>query len=376
MRIILIGIPGAGKSTQGNLLSKQLKLPYLSTGHIFRLLSKDKSPQGRYIKEMLHSGNLIPDTKTLPIVEEYLSRSAYSRGYILDGFPRTVHQAKEFKQKIDKVIYIGLEDKDALWRIAFRTEERDDQAAATIIHRIQTFHTSTDPVIEYYREAGLLEDIDGNGTIDEVNERILRTLGKSAISDSVRAWEQRDAILIALTGLPGSGKSKVSEYLKSVKNHPVIHFGDVIRKRIKERNLSDTEENHREIRNLLRKEDGMAALAKQNLDTLKKAFESSHVVVIDDMRSYEEYEYLKDALPRTKIHIVALWAPKHVRYDRINTRSGSRVGGPIRDLHELTEANMGTTIAQADYLIENHGSLEDLEHEVEHVYREIYFGLE
>ena len=160
MRIILIGIPGAGKSTQGNLLSKQLKLPYLSTGHIFRLLSKEKSVQGRYIKEMLHSGNLIPDVKTLPIVEEYLSRPAYSRGYILDGFPRTVHQAKEFKQKIDKVVYITLEDKDALWRIAFRTEERDDQAAATIIHRIQTFHTSTDPVIEHFRNADLLEEIE------------------------------------------------------------------------------------------------------------------------------------------------------------------------------------------------------------------------
>src|SRR5581483_6572525 len=88
MRIILIGIQGAGKSTQGNLLSKKLKIPYLSTGHIFRENAKEKTQMGRYIKELMNAGYLIPDNKTNDIVSEYLSRPEYKKGYIMDGYPR------------------------------------------------------------------------------------------------------------------------------------------------------------------------------------------------------------------------------------------------------------------------------------------------
>ena len=104
MKLVIIGIQGAGKSTQGNLLSKQLKIPYLSTGHIFRQIAKEKTALGRYIKETLNAGFLIPDEKTIPIVDEYLSRPEYHYGYILDGFPRTLKQAKKFRNHIDKVI--------------------------------------------------------------------------------------------------------------------------------------------------------------------------------------------------------------------------------------------------------------------------------
>src|SRR3989338_3682695 len=115
MKIVLIGIVGAGKSTQGNLLSRQLGIPYLSTGHIFRRISNEKSQQGRYIKETMSAGLLIPDDKTLEIVGEYLSRPEYKKGYILDGFPRTINQAKHFVNGIDKVVYIELPDKEALF---------------------------------------------------------------------------------------------------------------------------------------------------------------------------------------------------------------------------------------------------------------------
>ena len=97
MKIILIGIQGAGKSTQGNLLSKKLKIPYLSTGHIFRELAKEHTSLGRYIKETMNAGYLIPDKKTVEIVSEYLNRPEYKKGYILDGFPRTLEQVKMFK---------------------------------------------------------------------------------------------------------------------------------------------------------------------------------------------------------------------------------------------------------------------------------------
>src|SRR5713101_2577624 len=97
MKYILIGIQGAGKSTQGNLLSKKLDLPYLSTGHIFRVMAAEKTPLSRYIKEIMNAGFLIPDKKVLDIVTEYIHRPAYKNGYILDGFPRTLVQAKAFE---------------------------------------------------------------------------------------------------------------------------------------------------------------------------------------------------------------------------------------------------------------------------------------
>src|SRR5687767_3729936 len=101
MKIILIGIQGAGKSTQGNLLSEKLNLPYLSTGHIFRHLAREHTSLGRQIKVVMNAGLLISDEKTLKIVSAYLSRPEYKKGYILDGFPRTLPQAKAFKNGID-----------------------------------------------------------------------------------------------------------------------------------------------------------------------------------------------------------------------------------------------------------------------------------
>src|SRR5437764_14630349 len=110
MKIVLLGIQGSGKSTQGNLLHKKLGVPYLSTGHIFRELAKVHTSVGRYIKETMNAGYLIPNEKTLEIVSEYLSRSEYQNGYILDGFPRTTTQAEAFKNGITKVIYLTASD--------------------------------------------------------------------------------------------------------------------------------------------------------------------------------------------------------------------------------------------------------------------------
>ena|SRR5258706_4813982 len=177
MKLILIGIQGAGKSTQGNLLSNKLGVPYLSTGHIFRMISTEKTPLGRYIKETMNAGYLIPDDKTLEIVTEYLGRDDYQKGYILDGFPRTTGQAEAFKNGINKVIYLRVSDKEALWRLSLRTDEnREDDTLKAIRKRIELFHKFTEPVIDYYRQKGVLLEVDGEKSIEEIFESITQSL--------------------------------------------------------------------------------------------------------------------------------------------------------------------------------------------------------
>ena len=176
MKVILIGIQGAGKSTQGNLLSQNLKIPYLSTGHIFRDMAREKTPEGRYIKETINAGFLIPDHKTYKIVTEYLLRPEYQKGYILDGFPRTLRQAEEFEEQIDAVIYLEVSDKEALWRISGREEERDDETLKAIRKRIELFHEHTKPVLDHYRHKGVLLTINGEQTIEEISKEIIAKL--------------------------------------------------------------------------------------------------------------------------------------------------------------------------------------------------------
>lgn len=168
MKIMLIGIQGAGKSTQGNLISEKYQIPYLSSGHIFREMAKEKTPIGRFLKETMGSGALIPDDKTLQIVEEYLSHPEYKNGYILDGFPRTIPQAEAFSNGIDTVVYLKVSDKEALWRISGRESDREDETLLAIRKRISLFHEFTEPVIEYYRSKGILIEVDGERDIQEI----------------------------------------------------------------------------------------------------------------------------------------------------------------------------------------------------------------
>lgn len=178
MKIILIGIQGAGKSTQGNMLSEKLNIPYLSTGHIFRDLAKEKTSEGRYIKETVNAGYLIPDDRTLKIVSDYLHRSDYEKGYILDGFPRTITQAEAFENGIDKVIYLKVSDKEALWRLSDRDDNREDDTLKAIRKRISLFHEYSMPILDHYREKGRLIEVDGEKSVEEINREILQAINK------------------------------------------------------------------------------------------------------------------------------------------------------------------------------------------------------
>lgn len=177
MRLIIIGIQGAGKSTQGNLLSKKLKIPYLSTGHIFRVLAQEKTPLGRYIKEVMNAGYLIPDKKVLKIVMDYLQRPEYKKGYILDGFPRTIGQARAFQNGIDWAVYLRVSDREALWRLSYReTNDREDETLSAIRKRIELFHKFTEPVLGFYRHNGNLVEIDGEQKIRDIHKEVMERL--------------------------------------------------------------------------------------------------------------------------------------------------------------------------------------------------------
>ena len=178
MKLVLIGIQGAGKSTQGNFLSEEYKIPYLSSGHIFREMAKEKSKMGRWLKETINSGALVADEKTLEVIFTYLEKPEYQNGYILDGFPRTVVQAEAFNGGVDKVVFLDVSDKEALWRIAGRVSDRADETVHAVKKRIDSFHEFTMPVVEYYREKNKLVAVDGEKDIDEVFKQIKKQLDK------------------------------------------------------------------------------------------------------------------------------------------------------------------------------------------------------
>lgn len=182
MKIILLGVQGSGKSTQGNLLSTALKVPYLSTGHIFRELAKEDTALGREIKEKMTKGFLIPDDKTLEIVTDYLARPEYRKGFIIDGYPRNASQAESFPTGIDRVVYIDVNDEEARRRIEGRNNNkahmRLDDTPEAITRRINIFHKHTKPLLKYYRNKGVLIEANGEQPVGEISKDILAKLKK------------------------------------------------------------------------------------------------------------------------------------------------------------------------------------------------------
>lgn len=180
-RILLIGAPGAGKGTQAERICAKLGITQLSTGQVFRDNMARGTELGVLAKRYIEKGEFVPDEVTNPMVSDALSSEALSGGYLLDGYPRTIDQARvldEYLEKrgenLDLVIDIEVDQAEVVARMLHRAEVegRPDDTEPVIRHRLEVYAELTEPLIAFYAERGLLRRIDGSGTIDEVWSRI------------------------------------------------------------------------------------------------------------------------------------------------------------------------------------------------------------
>ena len=172
--MVIIGPPGAGKDTQGEFIAKKYRLKILSVGKILREQVKKGSKLGKLIKNDLESGNLVDDKIVDKILREKLKREKH---VLIDGFPRDLDQAKTFSS-INYALYIDCKREDIVKRLLKRAkvEGRKDDNKKTIYHRWNVFTQETLPVVEFYREKGILREVDGNKGIEEVKERTMDLL--------------------------------------------------------------------------------------------------------------------------------------------------------------------------------------------------------
>lgn len=209
MKIIMLGAPGAGKGTQAKMIAEKYGIPHISTGDIFRANLKEGTELGKKAKEYMDQGLLVPDELTVDLVVDRLQKEDCKKGFILDGFPRTIGQAEALKnanQGLDFAINVDVPDENIIRRMGGRraclecgatyhivynptkTEGvcdtcakelvlREDDKPETVKKRLDVYHDQTQPLIEYYDKIGILKTVDGTQDMETVFRDIIAILG-------------------------------------------------------------------------------------------------------------------------------------------------------------------------------------------------------
>jgi adenylate kinase len=190
-RLLIVGPPGAGKGTQASRITTAYGIPDISTGDIFRANIKNETPLGVQVKAIVDSGDYVPDSLTNQLVTDRLAEDDAANGFLLDGYPRTLAQVEYLDamlaghgQKLDAVIQLVADQEEIVARLTKRALEqgRADDSEDAIRHRQEVYVRETSPLIDVYRERGLLVEVDGLGEIDEVASRVRAALAARGIT--------------------------------------------------------------------------------------------------------------------------------------------------------------------------------------------------
>lgn len=172
MNIVFLGPQGSGKSTQAKLLARHLGVPLISTGDLMRAKARENTALSKRVRDTINQGNLVDDKTLLAVLKEEFKKSKYEAGMVLDGVPRSQEQAEALAGliSIDKVFNLVVSEKEGVKRLLRRA--RHDDTPEIIEKRLEQYQTKTRPILEYYRQKGILEDIDGERSIEKIQEDI------------------------------------------------------------------------------------------------------------------------------------------------------------------------------------------------------------
>jgi len=174
MKIVILGSQGSGKSTQAKMLAQRLNFPAIEMGQLFRDKAKGNDLEAGEIKEALDVGNLVPDRIAIKTLQTRLAKNDCKNGYILDGYPRNYAQLEGLPTDINKVIYIKVSDQEGIKRLIDRS--RHDDSLDVVTKRLAIYHKETEPLLTYFRNKGILIEIDGEKSLEQVHLDIVEKL--------------------------------------------------------------------------------------------------------------------------------------------------------------------------------------------------------
>ncbi|MBI2327271.1 nucleoside monophosphate kinase [Candidatus Curtissbacteria bacterium] len=181
MKLIFLGSQGSGKSTQAKMLAQKLGIPAIEMGQLLREKAKKNDIEAGEIRQAIQTGNLVPDVITVRTLQERISRPDCQSGYVLDGYPRNYAQLEGLDDDIDVVFDIKVSDQEGIKRLIDRS--RHDDSLEVITRRLAIFHKETEPLLAYFRNKGILEEVDGARSIEEIHQDVVKRIEKYKTKD-------------------------------------------------------------------------------------------------------------------------------------------------------------------------------------------------